>query len=112
MTQKEKADRFQALHQSKDVLLFPNPWDGGSARREAVEAAMRGVGGRLESFHYAFGDVDAYLIADLPDNVTATALAMAVNVSGSVRIKTVPLMTVEEVDQAVTKSVNYRPPGQ
>ena len=32
MTQKEKADRFQALHQSKDVLLFPNPWDGGSAR--------------------------------------------------------------------------------
>ena len=32
MTQKEKADRFQALHQSRDVLLFPNPWDGGSAR--------------------------------------------------------------------------------
>jgi 2-methylisocitrate lyase-like PEP mutase family enzyme len=32
MTQKEKADRFQALHHGKDVLLFPNPWDGGSAR--------------------------------------------------------------------------------
>jgi 2-methylisocitrate lyase-like PEP mutase family enzyme len=32
MTQKEKADRFQALHQGKEVLLFPNPWDGGSAR--------------------------------------------------------------------------------
>jgi 2-methylisocitrate lyase-like PEP mutase family enzyme len=32
MTQKEKADRFRVLHQSNEVLLFPNPWDGGSAR--------------------------------------------------------------------------------
>jgi 2-methylisocitrate lyase-like PEP mutase family enzyme len=32
MTQKEKADRLQVLHQGDEVLLFPNPWDGGSAR--------------------------------------------------------------------------------
>jgi 2-methylisocitrate lyase-like PEP mutase family enzyme len=32
MTQNEKAARFQALHQGREVLLFPNPWDGGSAR--------------------------------------------------------------------------------
>ncbi|HEU5071015.1 MAG TPA: isocitrate lyase/phosphoenolpyruvate mutase family protein [Verrucomicrobiae bacterium] len=32
MNQNEKAARFQALHQSGEVLLFPNLWDGGSAR--------------------------------------------------------------------------------
>ena len=32
MKQTEKAERFRALHEGDKVLLFPNPWDGGSAR--------------------------------------------------------------------------------
>lgn len=32
MTQTEKAERFVALHQRNGAFLFPNPWDGGSAR--------------------------------------------------------------------------------
>ncbi|HTI73340.1 MAG TPA: isocitrate lyase/phosphoenolpyruvate mutase family protein [Candidatus Limnocylindria bacterium] len=32
MTQSAKAALFQSLHQSEGILLFPNPWDGGSAR--------------------------------------------------------------------------------
>jgi 2-methylisocitrate lyase-like PEP mutase family enzyme len=31
-TQKEKADRFRALHERKGAFVIPNPWDGGSAR--------------------------------------------------------------------------------
>ena len=85
--------------------------DGGSARREIVEAAITGLGGKLESFYYAFGDVDAYVIAELPDNEAATALALAVNQSGAASVKTVVLMSVKDVDKAAKKAVKYRPPG-
>ena len=85
--------------------------EGGSGRREAVEAAVRGLGGRLESFYFAFGEVDAFVIVDLPDNETCAALALAVNRGGAAKTVTVPLITVEEVDQALKKNVNYRPAG-
>jgi 2-methylisocitrate lyase-like PEP mutase family enzyme len=32
MNQREKAERFQALHQGPAAFVIPNPWDGGSAR--------------------------------------------------------------------------------
>jgi uncharacterized protein with GYD domain len=86
--------------------------DGGSARRAAIEAAVKGVGGRLESFHFAFGGVDAYVIVDLPDNVTAAAMALAVGQSGLASTKTVVLLTPEDVDAATKKSVTYRGPGR
>jgi 2-methylisocitrate lyase-like PEP mutase family enzyme len=31
-TQKEKAERFRALHAGPRAFVIPNPWDGGSAR--------------------------------------------------------------------------------
>ena len=85
--------------------------EGGSARRAAVEKAIAGCGGRLESFYFAFGDVDAYVVADLPDNASAAALALAVGGSGRASTRTVVLLTVEEADAATKKAVNYRPPG-
>jgi uncharacterized protein with GYD domain len=85
---------------------------GGTARRNAVQQLLQGVGGRLESIYYAFGHDDVYIIADIPDNVAAAAIALTVNASGAVTIKTTILMTPEEVDQAAKKSVSYRAPGQ
>ena len=85
--------------------------DGGTKRRAMVQALMENLGGRVESFYYAFGDADAYIVVDGPDNVTAAAVSMAVNASGAVNTKTTVLLTAEEIDQAITKSVNYRPPG-
>src|SRR5512133_3273471 len=46
---------------------------GGSSRRDAVAKAAESVGGRLERFYFAFGDQDAFVIADLPDNQSAAA---------------------------------------
>ena len=86
--------------------------EGGSSRRAAVEKAAQSLGGKLEAFYYAFGDIDAYVIVDLPDNATATALALTVNSSGVTVVKTAVLMTPEEVDAAVKKSPSYRAPGQ
>jgi uncharacterized protein with GYD domain len=69
------------------------------------------VGGKVESFYYAFGDTDAYIIMDVPDNATAAAMALTAAASGAVTIKTTLLMTPEEVDQATKKSPAYRAPG-
>lgn len=85
--------------------------DKASGRRAAVTKAVEAIGGKLESFYYAFGEHDAVLILDLPDNATAAALAVAVAASGIVRIRTTPLLTIEETDQAMGKSVAYRAPG-
>ena len=85
--------------------------DGGSARRDAIAKAVAALGGKVESFNFAFGAVDAYVIADLPDNATAAAMALAVGQSGLASVRTVVLMTPEEVDGAVQKQVAYRGPG-
>ena len=84
---------------------------GGSSRRDAVAHVAESVGGSLESFHFAFGDRDAYVIVDLPDNESASAVALTVNAAGGATVKTVVLLTPEEVDDAAKRSVDYRPPG-
>ena len=84
---------------------------GGSSRRDAVEQAVRGLGGSLETFYFAFGDSDVYAIVDLPDNEAATAVTLSVNGSGAVSSKTVVLLTVDQVDEAAKRSVDYQPPG-
>jgi uncharacterized protein with GYD domain len=84
---------------------------GGSSRRDAVAAVADSVGGTLESFYFAFGDRDAYVVADLPDNEAAAAVALTVNAAGGARAKTTVLLTPEEVDAAAQRSVEYRAPG-
>ena len=85
--------------------------EGGTARREAVRKIVEGLGGKVEAFYYAYGDVDAYIITDLPDPGAGLALTLAVNASGAVRLTTVPLISPEEIDAASKTSVNYRGPG-
>jgi uncharacterized protein with GYD domain len=84
---------------------------GGSSRRDAVAETIRGLGGEMESFYFAFGDSDVYVTADLPDNEAAAAVALAVNSAGAVAAKTVVLLTPEEIDRAAERSVTYQPPG-
>jgi uncharacterized protein with GYD domain len=85
--------------------------EGGSKRIEAARQALGSVGGTLEAFYFAFGENDFYIIVDLPDNVSTSAITMAGNLSGTFGIKTVVLLTPEEIDAAVKKSVDFRPPG-
>jgi uncharacterized protein with GYD domain len=84
---------------------------GGSSRRDAVAATAEGLGGSVESFYFAFGDSDVFTVLDLPDNEVATAIALTVNASGAVAVKTTVLLAPEEVDAAAQRSVEYRPPG-
>ena len=84
---------------------------GGTSRRDAIAALAESVGGQLESLYFAFGDHDAYVIVDLPDNESAAAVALTVNAAGGAAVRTVVLLTPEEVDAAAKRSVDYRPPG-
>ena len=84
---------------------------GGGSRREAVAEMVEGMGGQLESFYFGFGEHDAYVIADLPDNASAAAVTLAVNAAGGATSRTVVLLTPDEVDKAAGLSVAYRPPG-
>ena len=85
--------------------------EGGTGRRAAVTKALESIGGTLESFHYALGQDDAYLIAQVPDDTAAAALSLRVAAAGGARITTVPLLTPEEMDAAVSRGVSYTPPG-
>jgi uncharacterized protein with GYD domain len=84
---------------------------GGSSRRDAVASMAEGLGGSLESFYFAFGETDAYVILDMPDNRAAAAAAIAVGASGGAGCEVVVLLTPEDVDAAAGLSVDYRPPG-
>jgi uncharacterized protein with GYD domain len=85
--------------------------EGASSRRAMVDKMIKGLGGSVEVFYYAFGEADLYGIFDLPDSVTAAALSLVINAAGAVSLSTIPLLTVEEIDQARNKSVSYRAPG-
>ncbi len=85
---------------------------GGTSRVNAVEKMLNGVGGSLESFYFAFGSDDVYVIAEVPDNATALALGATIGSSGAISAyETVVLLSPAEVDAAMQKSVAYAPPG-
>ena len=84
---------------------------GGTARRDAVSKMAAELGGKVESFYFAFGEGDAYVIIDLPDNVAAAAVGLAVAASGMASTRTIVLLTPDEIDRAAKTKVDYRAPG-
>lgn len=84
---------------------------GGSARQSAAEAAIKSVGGKIESFYFAFGGTDAYVVMDAPDNQAAAAVALTVSAGGGATVRTVVLLTPDDIDEASARQVSYRPPG-
>ena len=86
--------------------------EGGSGRRKAVEDALKQMGGKLDAYYFAFGDSDVVSIVDVPDNVTAAALAIGISSTGTVGTRTTILLTPEEIDQAAKKTLDFRPAGR
>jgi uncharacterized protein with GYD domain len=92
------------------ATLAKNPQD----RTEALRTLMQGAGGKLISYYFAFGDYDAVVLAEMPDNGSAAAAAIAVAAGGAVKaLKTTPLFNVQEGIEAMRKAgqVNYQPPS-
>ena len=62
--------------------------------------------------YYGIGGVEAYVIVDAPDNVSMAAASLAVSSAGGATLRTIALLTVEEMDEAAKKVVVYRGPGE
>jgi uncharacterized protein with GYD domain len=90
--------------------LISNPED----RREAARSYIDSVGGRLHGFWYAFGPDDAYTLWEAPDNVSMSAVALAITGGGALSsLETTVLLTVEETIDALRQAaqIQYRAPG-
>jgi uncharacterized protein with GYD domain len=85
--------------------------EGGSGRKNAIEKMLADMGGKLESFYYAFGEDDVYVLVELPDDISAAAVGLSVNTAGLVKVTTTVLLTPADIDAASKKSVSYRAPG-
>ena len=85
--------------------------EGGTGRRAMFQQMFAEMGGTLESFYYGFGADDLYMIVDLPDDAAAAAASMAISSAGAIVARITGLITPETIDEAVGRSVNYRPPG-
>ncbi|HXN51113.1 MAG TPA: GYD domain-containing protein [Candidatus Acidoferrum sp.] len=81
--------------------LISNPQD----RIEAVRAPIEKLGGRINTAFFAFGEYDLVIITEMPDNVSAAAIAIAFAAGGAVKnAKTTPLMTAGEAVEALKKA--------
>ena len=82
-------------------------------RLEAVRPVVERLGGTIVHGWFTFGDHDVLVICELPDDVTAAALAMAIAAGGAIKsVKTTPLMTFEDGIKALQKAqeAEYAPP--
>jgi uncharacterized protein with GYD domain len=86
--------------------------DKASGRKAAVQAAMKNLKGKVESLYFALGSDDVVVIVEAPDNIAVAAMSMSVGSTGLINVRTTPLLTVEEVDQALALPTKYRAPGQ
>ena len=101
---------FQATYTSEGIKGLEK--DKASGRKAALSKAVESLGGKLEAFYLCFGEQDWLLLADLPDNASASAFSLAVSGSGLLRATTTPLVSVEEADQALQKKVSFKAPGK
>jgi uncharacterized protein with GYD domain len=86
--------------------------DKAAGRTAAVKSAVKGLGGKLECLYWALGEDDAIAILDMPDAASVAALGMSICSTGLVTTKTSVLLTADEIDAALEKTVKYRGPGK
>ena len=101
---------IQASYTSQAVAaMVKNPQDRAAVIRPMIER----VGGKLHGLWFAFGAHDIVAIAEMPDNVGAAAMAMAIGSSGAMSdYQSTPLMTSTDAVEAMKQAaaVVYQAP--
>ncbi len=90
--------------------LLKNPTD----RTEAVRPIIEKLGGSLDGAWFAFGEYDVVLILQMPDNLSAAALAVAFSRGGTFKsVKTIPLIEIKDGIEVLKKAAGtgYQPPS-
>lgn len=85
--------------------------EGAESRATFISKMAADMGGSVESFDFAFGETDLYVLCEMPDDETAAAVGLAVGASGAGSIQTVKLLTPAQVDKARGITTGYRAPG-
>lgn len=81
--------------------LMADPQD----RLDIVRLPIEKLGGKLHSAFFAFGPFDVIAITDMPDNMSAAAIAIAFAAGGAVsHVQTTPLMTAAQAIEAMRKA--------
>src|ERR687885_2133191 len=91
--------------------LAQNPEDRSAAVRDLAE----GMGGRLIAFYHSFGEYHGAIIAEVPDDVSSSAVAIAAQSAGHLKTyKTIPLLSAEKGLEALRRAgaAAFRGPGQ
>jgi uncharacterized protein with GYD domain len=86
--------------------------DGGTKRLSAARTLVESLGGKIETFYFAFGKTDVVAIVDLPDNAAAAAASLTIAGTGALTGTITVLLTPEDIDQAARKSPTYTAPGR
>jgi uncharacterized protein with GYD domain len=89
--------------------LISSPED----RSKVVKALIEKLGGKMLSFYYTYGEYDGFVIAEMPDNVTALATFLASSNPATIsKLKTTILIPVSEAMQAMKKAqgLTIKPP--
>jgi uncharacterized protein with GYD domain len=74
-------------------------------RTEVISAAIEKLGGKLVGLWLSFGDQDVVVIMEMPNNISAAAMSLAVAAGGALKsTKTTPLLTVGEGISAIKKA--------
>jgi uncharacterized protein with GYD domain len=81
--------------------LVAHPQD----RLEIVRAPIEKLGGKLHTAFFSFGPFDALAITEMPDNISAAAIAIAFAAGGAVaNVQTTTLMTAAQLVEALRKA--------
>lgn len=91
------------------AAMIKNPHDRSAAVRPLIEK----MGGKLVGMWFAFGTCDVVGIAEMPDNVSSAAFALAIGASGAMSaFHTTPLLTMAEGIEAMKKAggLTYQAP--
>jgi uncharacterized protein with GYD domain len=86
--------------------------DKASGREKAIAAAIEAAGGKLEGLWYGIGEeADVYALVDVPSIVVCAAFHVKLGASGLATNSTTALLTVAEMDKALSEDIAYRMPG-
>ncbi|HSZ17382.1 MAG TPA: GYD domain-containing protein [Terracidiphilus sp.] len=85
------------------ATLMKKPQD----RTEVVRKTIEKLGGKLVGLWLSFGDQDVVAVMELPNNVSAAAVALAIGSGGALKsTKTTPLLTIDEGIAAMKKAAS------
>ena len=72
------------------------------ARLEAAKKVFKAMGGELKEWYLVFGQYDAVVVSEGPDDETAAKLALAIGSQGNIRTETFRAFTEDEFRKMIS----------